>query len=366
MRRMIPGIRQSGALLAILPLVAASAAAGAATASPHPLFADDSLLEVTIDAPMSTLMEVRPDQAELKGSFSFTDVDGTSKRVSVKLRTRGNYRRAREHCDFAPIRLNFKKGEVRNTLFDGQDKVKLVTHCRSFEDDYEQIVFREYLAYALFRELTDLSYGVRLLRVTYFDTEKDRDMTRFGFVIEDDKDVARRNALQLAGAHFIAHEEHDRQRQNLVNVFQYMIGNTEYSLTKPEPDKSCCHNADILSASDGPPYFALPFDFDFAGLVDAPYAEPNPKYPIRNVRTRYYKGQCSNNDVLPQTLQLFHDKRERFLDVIEQLRGHSLAANHSARSARSYIEAFYRIIGDPDEVREHLIEQCLQPEMPGQ
>jgi hypothetical protein len=345
-----------------LPLLAAPATAGAASASPLPLFAQDSLLEVTIDAPFSTLMDVRPDKAELKGSFSYQEADGTDRRVSVKLRTRGNYRRAREHCDFAPIRLNFKKGEVRDTLFDGQDKIKLVTHCKSFEADYQQHVFREYLAYALFRELTDLSYGVRLLRITYFDTEKDRDMTRFGFVIEDDKDVAKRNALQLTDAKHLAHDDHDRRRQNLVHLFEYMIGNTEYSLVNPEPGKNCCHNVDILSAAGSPPYYALPFDFDFSGLVNASYAEPNPKYPISNVRTRFYKGLCRNNDQLPETLQLFHEKRDRLFDVIDTIRGHSIAANQSARSAQKYVEAFYRIIDDPDEVRERLVEKCLEPD----
>ena len=361
----LPRIRRALALLGIVTLFTASALADAANTSPLPLFADDSLLEVTIDAPFSTLMDVRPDKAELKGSFSFKDVDGTDRRISVKLRTRGNYRRAREHCDFAPIRLNFKKGEVRDTLLDGQDKLKLVTHCRSFEDGYEQVVFREYLAYALFRELTDLSYGVRLLRITYFDTEKDKDMTRFGFVIEDDNDVARRNALNLVDTRFIAYDEHELRRHNLVHVFEYMIGNTEYSLVNPEPGKNCCHNTGILSASEGPPYFALPFDFDFSGLVDAPYAEPNPKYPIRDVRTRYYKGLCSNNGLLPDTLQLFRDKRSRLFEVIEEIRGHSFAANLSARSARSYIEAFYRIIDDADEIDERLAGKCLESEVPG-
>ena len=359
---MMQGICQTGALLVFLPLLAASATAGAASTSPLPLFADDSLLEVTIDAPFSTLMDVRPDKAELKGSFSFTDTDGTARRVSVKLRTRGNYRRAREHCDFAPLRLNFKKGEVRGTLLDGQDKLKLVTHCMSFEDDYHETIFREYLAYALFRELTDLSYGVRLLRVTYFDTEKDKDMARFGFVIEDDKDVAERNGLKVANQEYVAHDDHDRRRQNLVHVFEYMIGNTEYSLVKPEPGKSCCHNADILSTENVPPYFALPFDFDFSGLVNAPYAEPNPKYPIRSVRTRYYKGLCRNNALLPDTLQLFREKRDRLFEVIDSLRDHSVSSDRSARSARNYIRAFYRIIDDPEEVRERLAGKCIEPD----
>lgn len=343
-----------------------SVTAAAATNTPAPLFADDSLLKVTIDAPITTLMDVRPDKAELKGSFSYMDADGNEVRLAIKLRTRGNYRRAREHCDFAPLRLNFKKGEVRGTLFDGQDKLKLVTHCRSFDEGYEQIVFREYLAYALFRELTDISYGVRLLQITYFDTQRDRELTRFGFLLEDEKDVARRSGLERIHAQYLQHDYHDRERQNLVHLFEYMIGNTEYSLVNPEPGKTCCHNIDLLAAAESPPYVALPYDFDFSGLVNAPYAQPNPRYPISNVRKRYYKGLCDNNDLLPQTLQVFQGTRDRLFGAIDAIRPHSLHAARAARSVRGYIESFFETIDDPERVRTRLIESCLEPPAPAQ
>lgn len=348
----------------LVPLLAASVAASTAGAAPAPLFVDDSLLEITIDAPFTTLMDVRPDKAELKGSLHYLEADGAQRKLAIKLRTRGNYRREREHCDFAPIRLNFRKGEVPDTVFAGQNKLKLVTHCQTFEPEYEQIVIREYLAYALFRELTDISYGVRLMRITYFDTQKDSERTRFGFVIEDDRDVAKRNNLELIKARHIEHDFHDRQRQNLVHVFEYMIGNTEYSLVNPEPDKNCCHNVDILSAFETPPYLALPFDFDFSGFVNAPYAQPNPKYPVRSVRQRYYKGLCENNDVLPQTLQFFADKRGDLLAVIDAIREYAPAAARAARSAESYLQSFFRIIDDPELVRERLLDRCLDPEVP--
>lgn len=360
---MTNGPRTPGRACIVLLLFAAAAVAVAAAADPAPLFSDDTLLEVTIDAPIETLMDVRPDKAELKGAFAFTDTDGAQKRIELKLRTRGNYRRAREHCDFAPIRLNFRKGEVRGTLFDGQDKLKLVTHCMSFEQEFEGVLVREYLAYQLFRELSDISYGVRLLRVTYVDTQSEKELTRLGFLIEDDNDVANRNGLNLVEARFLKHDYHDRAHQNLVHVFEYMIGNTEYSLVNPEPGKDCCHNVDILSETETPPYFALPFDFDFAGFVNAPYAEPNPKYPIKSVRRRYYKGLCSNNELLPDTLKMFQDRRDEMYRSIDSVRDYGVPAARAARSAEGYLDLFFRTIDDPDKVRERLVERCLEPEV---
>jgi hypothetical protein len=347
------------ALCAILAVTAP-----AVTAQPvdKPLFADHAVLKVTIDAPFTTLMDVRPDEAYLKGSFTFTDLDGAEKRVSLKLRTRGNYRRTKDHCDFAPIRLNFVKSEVKGTLFDGQDKLKLVTHCKSWEPGYEELVFREYLAYRLYQVLSDASYRVRLLDITYFDTQKQKEQNRFGFVIEDDNDVEDRTGLELVKVKRLEHQYYDPASANLVNLFEYMIGNTEYSLVNPEPGKKCCHNTDVLSATGGPPYVSLPFDFDFSGLVDAPYAEPNPKYPIQDVRRRYYRGQCGNNDELPQTIGLFQAKRDEIFEAIESLATASSDAARAAKSARNYVATFYKVIDKPENVRKRLLDQCQPPD----
>lgn len=351
------------ALYAALANFAFTACAHADEPGRAPLFSDDAVLDVTIDAPMTTLMEMRPDEAYLKGSFGFTDTDGTLKRVSLKLRTRGNYRRDPEHCDFAPIRLNLVKGEIKNTLFDGQDKLKLVTHCRTLEPEFQEHVFSEYLAYRMFQELTDISYGTRLLRVTYFDTQKGKDKTtRFGFVIEEDKDVAKRNDLEIVKVKRLSHEYHDPLRHALVDLFEFMIANTEYSLVNPEPGKNCCHNTEVLSETGGPPFISLPFDFDFSGLVDTPYAEPNTRYPIQTVRTRFYRGQCSANEVLPETIKLFQDRREALYQVIESIRPYSVSAARASRSAKDFIDAFFEIVDDPQAVREQLINKCQPPD----
>ena len=322
-----------------------------------PLFADNAVLEVTIEAPIEALMGVRPDKAYLKGRFTYIDSDGTEKVLGLKLRTRGNYRRDPEHCDFAPILLNFKKGDVPDTLFAGQDKLKLVTHCQTNVIGYEQNLLREYLAYRFFQELTSISYATRLLHVNYVDTDG-KPLTRYGYVIEEDKAVAKRNGLEMVKTRYLKESVIDTRRQNLINVFQYMIGNTEYSLVNPEPKKNCCHNSDVLSKNDGPPYLPLVFDFDFSGLVNAPYAQPNPRYPIPNVRQRFYRGLCDSNDILPDTLQIFVDKKEAFYRIIDELEP---ATDRTRKKVHAYLESFYEVISDPQLVQERLMDQCYEP-----
>lgn len=320
-----------------------------------PLFADDSLLAVTIEAPLTTLMKDRPDEQYLDGIFSFTGDDGEERTVELRLRTRGKYRRQEEHCDFAPIRLNFREIQVEGTVFAGQDKLKLVTHCRSKNRNYEQLVLREFLAYRLLNVITDKSFGVRLLQINYVDTEGAATMTRFGFVIEDDDAVAARNGMRPIKTGNISSDDLDHEQQNLVSVFQYLIGNTEYSMTIGEPDEGCCHNTDLLSATDSPPFTPLAYDFDFAGIVNAPYAQPKPRYELRNVRQRLYRGACKNNDLLPGTFQRFIDNKDAIYGVVDDL---VFLSSKSRRSVTRYLNLFYKNIGKPRYVSNYFVKKC--------
>jgi hypothetical protein len=321
------------------------------------LFADDTPLRVTIEAPLTTLMKERPEEEYLEGKISFAGDDGTLQTVDLKLRTRGKYRRSEEHCNFAPIRLNFRKKQVADTVFAGQDKLKLVTHCQDNNFSYEQLVLREYLAYRFLNVMTSKSYGVRLLEIEYIDTEGARPMTTFGFVIEDDNDVAARNGMVPVKTGDISMLDLDPEQQNLVHMFQYLIGNTDYSLFRSEPDDDCCHNSDLLTATDGAPFTPLPYDFDFAGLVNAPYAKPNPRFDLMNVRVRLYRGLCRNNDLLPGTIQQFLDKKDEILSIVEELE------HLSARSRRyvtRYLSAFYDYCSKPASIKRRFIDHCVE------
>ena len=320
-----------------------------------PLFASHTPLLVTIEAPLTTLMKDRPLEEYLDGTFSFTGDDGTERTLDLKIRTRGKFRRKKKHCDFAPIRLNFRKKQVVDTEFAGQDKLKLVTHCKNNRSYYEQLVLREYFAYRVFSAMTNKSFGARLFQINYVDTEGANPMTKLGFVIEDDDDVAERNGMYSIKTGDISSDYFDRLEQNLVNVFQYLLGNTEYSLVRAEPGEYCCHNIDPMSATKGPSFTSLPYDFDFAGIVNAPYAEPNPRYEFRSVRHRLYRGLCANNDLLPGTIQRFLDKKNAIYGIIDEL---ELFSSRSRRDMIRYLNAFYDDISQPKSVNAQFIKKC--------
>jgi hypothetical protein len=320
-----------------------------------PLFSSHNLLEIRIEAPLSQLIRERPDKDYLDGKLSYADAEGVAHSFDLKLRTRGKYRNQKRTCVFAPVRLNFRKKQVVGTEFAGQDKLKLITHCKSNSNRHEQLVLKEYLAYRSLQVLTDKSFGARLLRITYVDSDNELDtITRFGFVIEDADDIGDRINLAPAKVPKISYEDLDRQQSNLVSVFQYMIGNTDYSMIRGPLNANCCHNIGLFVDNDGL-YTPIPYDFDFAGMVNAPYAEPNPKLGISSVRVRFYRGRCDNNELLPGTVAYIKEHETEILGLARELDG--FEENYQQDVIR-YLNVYFERVSTPQNIERYLARKC--------
>jgi hypothetical protein len=321
--------------------------------APDPLFQDDDTLRVTITAPLTTLVRKRPKDDYLPGVFQYVDTDGTEVKFDLEIRTRGHFRH--ETCDYPPLLLNLKKNQTEGTLFDKQNKLKLVIHCDASER-YEQTVLREYLAYRIFNAVTDMSFRVRLLRVTYVNTEKDGDGTvRYAFLIEHKNRLAARFDLQDLEIARTSVNSIKADQLNLTSVFAYLIGNTDFSPIAGPPDDECCHNY-VLFGNDIDPIVAIPYDFDQSGFVDAPYAMPDSRFRIRSVKQRVYRGRCVNNEYVANSLQKCNDSREAIYALIAEQEG--LESRVRKRLIR-YIDEFYDLIGDPRDVERKIIGKCI-------
>ena len=337
-------------IVVLLVFLQAAASAGDL---PDPLFQDDATLAVTITGPLTTVAKERPKEDYVPGQFSFTEADGTSVSLDVEIRTRGHFRH--ETCDFPPLTLNFKKSQTDGTLFDKQDKMKLVVHC----DDpkrYEQAVLREFLAYRMLSQVTNLSFRVRLLRVTYVDSEQRRDeQVRYAFLLEHKNRLAKRigrKDLEIARTKVSAIQP---DQLNLTSVFAFLIGNTDFSPVAGPPDDECCHNY-VLFGNDVDPILAIPYDFDQSGFVDAPYALPNENLRIRSVTQRLYRGRCANNEHLEESIGMFSNERDKLFALIADQEG---LDSRARKQVTRYLDDFYEIIDDPRDVQRKIINKCL-------
>ena len=320
------------------------------------LFQSDEILDVSITAPMKTLLGERPNDRYLRGTLSYREADGSVVDFDIGIRTRGNFRRQRDVCPFPPLRINFKKSETKDTLFHKQDKLKLVAHCRDNSERYEQNIIKEYLAYRILNTLTDISYRVRLVRITYRDSEqKYDDRLRYAFFIEDKKRVSRRLDLPLISTEGIKSSELEGAYSDLTSLYQYMIGNTDFSPIAGPEGENCCHNS-TLFGREGEPIYSVPYDFDMSGLVDAPYAGPNPKFKITRVTQRLYRGRCASIDNLPTSVQLFQEKQDAIYKLFEEQQE---LEERTRKKVTTFIDRFYDVISNPKKLNREITSKCV-------
>ena len=317
------------------------------------MFLADSTLDVTITAPMTSLIKDRDKEEYLTGTFRFVETGKQAVEFDLEIRTRGNFRHA--NCDFPPLSLNFKRSQTKASLFDNQNKMKLVAHCDDSKR-YEQVVLREFLAYKILNAVTNMSFRVRLLRVTYVDSEQKRgNQTRYAFLIEHKNRLGERYGLEDLK---IAHTSVDAiqpDRLNLSSIFAYLIGNTDFSPVAGPPGDGCCHNY-VLFGDESGTTIAIPYDFDQSGIVDAPYARPSHRFRIRSVRQRLYRGRCVNNSHIAASLQRFNERRDAIYATVEAQEGFE---ERTRKTVRAYIDGFYELINDPRDVERRITEKCI-------
>lgn len=276
-------------LAALLPSAAAQA----------PLFADDAPLDLVLTFDVEAVTGDRSETPPWSPAvLTHTAPDGTEAVLDLGVRTRGFYRLTYLDCDVPPLRLNIRRRAAGGSVFEGQDKLKLVTHCENRSERFQQYVLQEYLIYRAYALLTEASFQTRLARITYRDAAGDRDdVTRYGFLIEEDGALAERLHGQIVERARIHPDATDREQVALMSLFQYMIGNTDWTV-------STLHNvrlvyredvaARLATAADRAEsaLVAVPYDFDWAGLIATPYARPDAQLGIASVRDRIYLGFC--------------------------------------------------------------------------
>jgi hypothetical protein len=223
-------------------------------------------------------------------------------------------------------------------------------------DTYKQSLLREYLAYRILNVLTDLSFRVRLLKVRYVESTNGRiEEENYAFLIEHRDQLGKRLGLEYNPVGKTRVDALTPNHTNLVSVFHYLIGNTDFSPIVGARDEPCCHNH-ILMGDEPGKILSIPYDFDISGIVSAPYGTPNPKFELRDVRERLYRGRCVNNEFLPESTKAFQEKRQAIYDLIDVIPDSSFV---SIKKTTSFIDAFYKIIDSPKLVERRLAKKCV-------
>ncbi|HEY2481272.1 MAG TPA: hypothetical protein VGI30_03605 [Caulobacteraceae bacterium] len=335
--------------------------ASPAAAASH-LFTDDAPLHITLTAPFPAL--VRTAKYALNpypATLTLTDQAGAApKSFPIQVRARGISRR-KVYCAFPPLMLTFDKQAMHGTLFHGQKKLKLVTYCKT-PPDYEQRVMLEYLIYKLYNLITPVSLRVRAAEVTYRDSASDPGVTRFGYLIEDMNETADRNQRDelTAVSHQVSLGQLNAHAATRAAVLEFMIANLDWEFLASAPGEACCHNMRLLAAQGATPATAsavtpVPYDFDFSGFVDSPYAGPPPGIPIDRVTDRYFRGFCAMDAEIPSVAREYLARRADMKALIDNQP--QLTAAFRDKTDH-YLDGFFDVLNDPARLQSQLIRHC--------
>ena len=346
-----------GARLALLLMATAALTSAASPKMPTPLFADDQPIRVTIRGPISAIVTTpapsrtpRPSILEL--------VSPTVERHAILLSPRGLLRRTKVACQFPPLRIEFTAKPSKQSLFERQKRLKLVTHCRNVAS-HQQFVLLEYAAYRLLNVIAPTGLRARLGTFDYVEQSGRSIASRAGFFLEDPDDAASRTGLaEVRTTGRLSPAQLDPAAAARAAMFEYMIGNLDWSMRAGPAGDNCCHNFRLFgsTASAQSGIVPVPYDFDVSGFVNAPYALPPEALNLNSVRDRRYRGYCLHNAQALAAAAEFRAKRGALLAVLAAIPG---LEEGRRRKAAAYLDDFFSDIATDEQVTKRLLKTCI-------
>lgn len=310
------------------------------------LFDSEEVIDIRLEGDIEKLLNDRGEDPSYHIFTLHAQNEDVDESLDLRVRVRGNFRRLKKNCDIPPLKFNFKDHEVpEHSVFAGQPELKLVVPCQG-----EQYVVREYLTYKLYNLTTDHSFKVRMVNLTFDDTENgETSGTQYAFLIEDKEVMAFRNNASLVERLNYRPEVIEKEAFFRMSVFAYMIGNTDWSI-------QYLHNIELIFSNNDNVFIAVPYDFDLVGFVSSPYARPEPALRLRSVRERVYRGYCLED--LSELTDTFTQFQELKPEIYKTITENTLLDKSYKSFATEYLDDFYDTLNDEKDMRKAFSYPC--------
>lgn len=307
-------------------------------------FTDTSVIKATINVNISQVFKRKRKKGDASpATFVATLPDGTEVNDQVMLQLRGNSRR--QNCHLSPLKVVFNHDS--SATMSPLKSLKLVNECFTSKV-YEQYLLKEFLIYKIYNLLTDMSYRVRLVNLDYVDSNgKKKPISEYAFFIEDLTDLAKRNKCKEWKKDNVSHESTDRKQMTLVALFQYMIGNTDWGVGVGHNTNLIYHSEDSFAVP-----LVVPYDFDYAGLINTMYAIPDEKLQLASVKDRMYRGFPRSMEELNEAIGVFKRKKEAIYSLINNF---ELLNPRSRQDMIDYLDGFFRIVNNDNFIKSEFI-----------
>ena len=328
----------------ILLLIPCFLFAQAPTTTAPKLFEESTLFQLSLNGNTKKLIKDRRGKAtKFPMNLSYTLGQNESVNIPVLVKTRGNFRRTLGGCKYPPLRIEFEEGH-ESTVFKDQKKLKLVVPCQG-----EKYVIKEWLAYRIYELLTPFSFRTRLVKVQLEDSKSNKSRPPFlAFLLEEEKQMAKRNEKivieknlkprSINKPHFIR-----------MAIFQYLIGNTDWSVEYQQ-------NIKVLANSSKDKLYSVPYDFDHAGLVGAPYAQPSEALKMESVLERRYRGYCTEDwETIQAVLKEFIEIKPELYQLIQDC---EYLDDRERKRTILFLDDFYKTLNNPNRLKQEISYPC--------
>ncbi len=310
------------------------------------LFDSDEVLPIKLKGSLRGLLN---DRSSIPKNFplvlSVSKEDSSQLEIPVQVKTRGHFRRLKENCSYPPLLIQFpKEGPHLLSVFKEQKKLKLVMPCSG--DEY---VIREWLVYKLYNLVTPKSFRARLVQVTLEDEKSKKTGTPFyGLLLEEEKQMAKRNTM-IAVEKKLKPQQVQSDAFLTMAVFQYLTGNTDWSI-------QYLQNIKLLAQDSLAVPVAVPYDFDHAGIVNAPYARPAEELLMSSTRERRYRGYCIPDlKAFEPVIALYNRLRNEIYSLYSNCS--LLDAKYKMSTAR-FLDEFFSAINNPKTWQKDFAYPC--------
>lgn len=307
------------------------------------LFSDQTPLEIKLGYSNKDMNRKTNDSTFINTTLEFLQNEKWSS-LQVNLRARGNFRR--NECYFPPIKMKIKKDQYQGTIFDGNKTMKLVLPCK-LESENNDNILQEYIAYKIYERISPFHFKTRRVNID-FSEPKGKKIKKFalkGFLIEDDKRVAKRHEGKVFERYV-----HPMAMQHLTSVqnafFQYLLGNTDFSVAYQHNGKLLYVNKEIIP---------LPYDFDMTGWVNPSYATVNTTLGINSVQDRKYRGFKREQQYFDEVRQQFLDQKADLMKMISSFEG-EFSNQSEYENMFEFLKSFYDVLEDDSKFQKSIVE----------
>jgi len=259
----------------------------------------------------------------------------------IHIRPRGVTRK--ENCDFPPIMIKVKKSRQDSLGVGSSENIKLVTYCKD-SINYPEWIVKEYLAYKLYNAISEHSFQVKLVEVTYEDSKGQYPtLQKKGFIIEPLEELANRYSCNIVPDEQAIASIH-KEKYKLLTVFQFMIGNSDWNFSKR-------HNVRMLACQKSSSPIPVPYDFDYSGMVNADYAKPHPMLPIKKVTERLFQWRGSVDEDFSETIKVFQESKNKFQEIYENV---PYLSSETKVEMTDYFDQFYKTVSSAENIKTEI------------